>query len=265
MRRLVQRFPNLIWGRIWALTDMNDLTRSTVVLIAIPLLSILIPSLLTWAKDLRGSARRIRLIEEQSKLVTFWENWMRVESSVLPGDHTDYEAEGLISAMRSVIRRELADAGQRTIAIYKMGEVALFRHYRLTFRQFRRYRASLSSIRRALLLYEAPNPLAKSRKVFFHIILVENLLGAGLAVCAAIVKNQGWTSSLPSFLRPQSPSEFHPVARLVTLLFLVTTIVSTILWIRYRAVEAENEPMNYIRDRILARYKPQQDCSQPTK
>jgi hypothetical protein len=233
---------------------MNDLTRTILVLVAIPLAAILVPAVLTWARDLSALSRRVRQLEEQSKVITFWENWMRVESSVpISGKYPDYEAERLISDIKSAVRRELADAGRSTLTIYKMEEVRLYRRFPLTFKKFRLYRRRLSAFRRAFLFYKAPNPLAKYGHAFFHFILAEYALGVGILAWVTLAKIWENPKSFQWLLHKLSLWQ-NDLLLLPLPIGLVLIIWLTFL-MRSSVIQVENNRLNYVRDQILRRYK----------
>jgi hypothetical protein len=228
---------------------MSDLLHTTVVLFAIPFLAILVPAILTWARDLDATARRIRRVDEQSKVITFWENWSRAESSIVPAEKSrDYEAEALISSLRRTVRRELADAGRGVLRIYKLEESRSFHRFPYTYLQFRRYRARLPWMRRPLLLYRAPNPRSVSPKALFHVATAEIVLGPIIKALELRIKEPRSLPLLPgdTFLRA------HPA---VAVPLLILTILGIWLASRQAAVSRENDKSNYVRDQILFRYR----------
>jgi hypothetical protein len=227
---------------------MNDFTRTALVVV-FPLASILVPAVLTWAKDLNALSRRIRRLDEQTKIVGFWDNWMKVEQSApAEGKHPDFEAEQMISSIKKTVRREIAEAGREILAIYRMREVDLFRRYPMTFIQFQEYRSRVSRFKRALLLYKAAHPLAALRHSLFYALSIQSIVGAGIALWELVATALGKPHLLPSL--------HHP--RLLPLRIVLLTLypVAIAAWMRLSAFRSECDPSNYIRDQIYARYEP---------
>lgn len=228
---------------------MNDFTRLYVVLVIIPLAAIFVPALLTWAKDLSADARRTRQLSEQSQIVSFWDNWMKTVASVTPNDEDlNAKTERLIRHLKSEARHSLADAGQDVVTLYRSAEYRDFKTYKMTYAEFRKYRAALPVYRRLLLLYKAPNPWAKLYAGGFH-------FGVLLIVSMPIV--------LP--LKRIFRSKFvFPEPHLVALFISAHPIFSLVLfWVymlglivvqRQRAIRYENQRELYPRDRIFERY-----------
>ena len=50
------------------------------------LLGTLVTASITWAKDRKASARRQRLLEEEIKRLTFWDTWLKIQSSAAPSE-----------------------------------------------------------------------------------------------------------------------------------------------------------------------------------
>jgi hypothetical protein len=222
---------------------MFDFIRTTVELIAIPLAAILVPAVLTWARDLSSPARRMRRLDEQCKVVSFWENWTKaVSSTALPEEHSNVLDEYSLAALTQDARRELLRAGVLAKRLYRPSVDPALIKYRLTFEQFQAYRSQLSPYRRALLLYRAPNPLAAMWKAVFHFLIFT-------AIAEPIVLVLAW-SKWPS-LNPSPPAwlsalekAHHSVALfglLIWLILLMCAALGVILWARRRAIWYEND------------------------
>jgi hypothetical protein len=136
-------------------------------LIGIPLVAILIPAVLTWAKDLNPSAWRVRQLDEQSKLICFWESWIKAVSSTLPNESHKDDTGEVITLLREA-RIEQLKAGKNVLSLYRANELRDYREFKLSFTEFQQYRAGLSWLRRAFLLYKSPNPRAKFAKLSFY-------------------------------------------------------------------------------------------------
>jgi hypothetical protein len=162
---------------------MADFIRLYVVLIFNPLAAILVPALITWARDLDATARRMRLIDEQSKIVGFWDNWVKAALATIPNEkERDTGTESLIHSLVWAARGELADAGRNVYSIYRWGEYRELRRFKLDFAGFQRFRAALPWYRRAFLLYRSPNNEARSPQFTFHLLLVVIVVGIPLGV-----------------------------------------------------------------------------------
>jgi hypothetical protein len=149
-----------------------DFIRTAWVFIAIPLAGILVPAVLTWARDLSLPARRMRSLEEQYKVVSFWDGWTKaVSSTALPKEHSNRLDEVYLTTLAQDARRELIRAGQIAKSLYRPKVDPAYAKYRLTFKEFHAYRSKLPWYRRALLLYRAPNPDAARAKSYSHFVL----------------------------------------------------------------------------------------------
>ncbi len=155
--------------------SISDFVRTTLVLIGIPIASILVPALLTWARDLDAPSRRIRKLDEQSKIVAFWDGWLKTVTATKPADNRFHQkSEARIVAITREARHALADAGSSALLIYRLDEYRAYhvrrrdyRKYKLNFEEFQRYRKTLPWYRRALLLYKAPNPRLSVSRLHF--------------------------------------------------------------------------------------------------
>jgi len=248
--------PNNVFG---ACADfMNNYIHTSLVVIAIPLLAILVPALLTWARDLTGPAPRIRRLEEESKVIAFWEDWWRVESTVpINGAFCDYHAERSISAVKMAVRRELANSAKRALALYKDDEVRNFNRYPLTFAEFQKYRAGLSQFRRVLLIYKSPNPTAKFYKIAFQGCVAELFL-APLPMWWLIGKS-AWLSPkyTDAFMKNHQTLSILLLVLLLSVLLMIVavrSIIKILVSTRSKSIQFENDPIYYVRDSVFSRY-----------
>ena len=121
-----------------------------------------------WGKDLTRTSRRIRLLEEATKRVEFWELWFKTLCGIGGGTDADKagaEREMRIAAVR--VRELLAHslhASQMTVA------------------EFRDYKDNhVGKVRQYLMLYEEPSTSAALwRKILYLVLLV--LIAEGLVV-----------------------------------------------------------------------------------
>ena len=56
---------------------MADFIKLYIVILLIPIAGIAVPAMITWARDLDATARRMRAVDEQNKIVAFWDNWAK--------------------------------------------------------------------------------------------------------------------------------------------------------------------------------------------
>jgi hypothetical protein len=76
---------------------LADFIKLYIVLVFIPVAAIAVPALFTWARDFNGAARRMRRLDELSKVVSFWDSWMKTTAALVPADGERIEAtESLI-------------------------------------------------------------------------------------------------------------------------------------------------------------------------
>jgi hypothetical protein len=232
--------------------------RLYIVLIAIPSAAIFVPALLTWAKDLDAIARRMRKLEEQNKIVSFWDNWMKTVSVVVPQkEEQNAKTESLIRALTSSARHLIADAGSEAVSIYRSSEYRAWEEYKLTFAQFQTYRAGISWYRRAFLLYKAPNFSAKVFKIMFHIVAAGTIL-AFIPRPFRRTLFGGFDGVLPWLGPPHSVQVFlneHPI--LGYLLYSAYCVGVAILT-RQRSIKFENDSGYFIRDEVARRFRPEE-------
>jgi hypothetical protein len=227
-----------------------DFIRTAWVLIAIPLAGILVPAVLTWARDLSLPARRMRSLEEQSKVVSFWDGWTKaVSSTALPKENSNRLDEVYLTALAQDARRELIRAGQIAKSLYRPKVDPAYAKYRLTFKEFHAYRSKLPWYRRALLLYGAPNPYAARVKSYAHFALATATLEF-----AGLVQELLWPKKLA--LIPPPPAwlmtfvnTHHVFAYLVawvSLVLVVGVLVLGCAFFRWRTIVYENDPRYYL-------------------
>ena len=230
---------------------ISDFMRQYIVLIAIPVAAIIVPTLLTWARDLDATARRVRQLDEQNKIVSFWDNWMKTVSIVVPqeGD-SNARTERLIRSLTSSARHLLADAGRDVVSIYRDAEYREFLKFRLRFEQFRAFRAGLSWYRRAFLLYKAPNPRAEVYEFLFHFYLVSASVVVPVSLIE-IFKMHGVVGWLPP---PRVVIGALLANSTILLLVIHLSFLGVTVFLRQRSRRFENDQTYYVRDRIKRRY-----------
>jgi hypothetical protein len=147
-------------------------TLTAPILLLCPIAAILVPAALTWLKDLSASARRMRRLEELSKVVAFWDGWIKTASTTKALDPwSERPAERRIEVLVHEGRVQLANAGHDALELYLKDEMQDLKEFRLTFKQFQAYRRGLPWHRALLLLYKSPNRPAKYYRRMFHVSL----------------------------------------------------------------------------------------------
>jgi hypothetical protein len=154
-----------------------DFIKLYIVLVFIPVAAVAVPALFTWARDFNATARRMRRLDELSKVVSFWDSWMKTTATLVPAEGERIEkTESLIRMLVNFARRDLVDAGYEALEICKWGEYEELWKYKLDFAGFQKFRAGLPWYRRVFLLYKAPNRFARIPKAMFHMELSLTLL-----------------------------------------------------------------------------------------
>lgn len=231
----------------------SSLTPFFAVLIAsIPIATFLVQTILTWAKDLGASARRIRQLEEQSKVVAFWDSWIKTEALLKTSSESNLDVKGeeTIAFIRNEARRELSRVGEEALFIYRKGEYAPLLRFKLTFEEFHTYRSALPWYRRALLLYKAPNPQAKLQKVLFHFV-----------ICWTVFIRLIFR--LPSSIRllhrfwPETPNPTWMTSGYVVGMVIASSLltIGTALLMRHLAIRYENNPILYPAEKAIKRLR----------
>ncbi len=228
-------------------------------LIGIPLASIAVPAILTWARDLDATARRVRRLDEQSKIVAFWENWLKIVSSTSPtAENYDLKTEKIIEVTTYHARFALAEAGKAAVLIYRIDEFRPHWEFKLDYAGFQRYRASLPWYRRAFLLYKAPNPSAQLAKVRFYAILAGSFITVPINL---FLDRNHITPAVPP-ISPEHLKYLHShwgiglsflVLMALVLSALIVFWVGMILWTRRRVIRFENDRRYYLRDQFNSR------------
>ena len=152
----------------------------------------LINAVLVWAKELNSSARRIRLLDEGTKTVQFWDLWFKTLSQI--NDDTSQEMLRLEHELR------------RTADIVSVGPTNGPMKRKWTVETFAAYRRSLSGWRRFFLLYEQPNYVAHIYRVGAYLGLIYPFF-----VRLTIPLQQ---RHLPHWIvewRAKEPHHYHPV------------------------------------------------------
>jgi TM2 domain-containing membrane protein YozV len=77
------------------------------------LLGTLATAAITWAKDHKASARRHQLLEEEIKRLTFWEAWLKIQSSAATSESELAELQRRILDEASAASANVKEAFQR--------------------------------------------------------------------------------------------------------------------------------------------------------
>lgn len=219
--------------------------------IALSVLGIAVPALLTWARDMSAQARRIRTLDELSKLVSFWGNFIKVSEEVtsIRNQLNNCQQNNLKLLAENSIQ-DLMRAGETAKNLYRpKNTLAQQAKFPLTFRQFQKYRSQLPLYRRALLLYKAPNPRAASMKLnLYYNLCFLPILWVGTWLHYRITKKpMQWfpASKLGGLL------ESYPVLITLPSLAVIASaafalIISMYISLRRQVTECENVPRYYL-------------------
>jgi hypothetical protein len=234
-----------------------DFIKLYIVLVFIPVAAVTVPALLTWARDLNATARRMRRLDELDKVVRFWDSWMKTTATLVPFDgRYNANTESRIHGLVRLARVELADAGIEALFVRKSSEFEELGKYKLDFVEFQKFRAGLPWYRRVLLLYSAPNRFVRIPKVLFYLELSLTLLMLFVTFGGHIV---------PLSLREWEPWPIrssdafalaHPVLSRVV---LWAYFVGLVLFMRWEVTRIENNRRCYVQDRIRERLGPTEE------
>jgi hypothetical protein len=216
-----------------------------------------VPAILTWARDLDAMAQRMRQLDEQNKIVSFWDNWMKTVAAAVPPDsELNTRTEYLIGVLVGAARHELANAGRNVMTIYRQREFVEFEEFKLDFARFQRFRAALPWYRRAFLLYRSPNAAARVPKLLFHLTLVSILATFIIATVVGITLGAVGFRPHPVALPPllQAALTFHNAHSVAFNIFAWTYLICVIWFFRQSAIWRENDRSLYIRDQFRSRY-----------
>jgi hypothetical protein len=190
----------------------------------------------------------MRTLDEQYKVVLFWDNWIKaVSSTTLQQKHSNTLDEISLEALAQEARRELLRAGHVAKTLYRPKVDPTFAKYRLTFKEFHAYRSKLPWYRRALLLYKAPNPKAAFPKSLFHLMLITNIVEFSV-LPLLLPRIPILNPRLPIWLMALHKTH-HVVAGLVLLVCLILStgmLVGAYAVIRRRVIKYENDPRYYL-------------------
>lgn len=134
---------------------------------ALALAGTLISLAASWAKELNASAQRMRALEEATKRATFWDTWLKAQLAAA-------NANDEVSELKMRARAELSAAAIPIEEAYRQpaGLAPASRIDRTNYAAFQR---SVPRLRRWLLLYKPPRPIAWVPRVFFYLILAESI------------------------------------------------------------------------------------------
>lgn len=214
---------------------------------------------MTWAKDLNSSARRTHRIEELNGIIAFWGNWIKtVYSTRILGKYAEQGTEELISAVAHKVRFQIAEVGRDMLFIYN-DEVRELNEFRLNFKEFQLYRASLPWYRRFLLQYKAPNRRAKNYKSMFYFYLLSPFITITIEI--PLIHYLDYLELIPFSVLGDHLSHNNTLIFLVFLMLVLGTIGMLAAWIRmlvrlYRSsIACEKDQKLYALDRAEERIR----------
>jgi hypothetical protein len=131
------------------------------------LVGTLITAAITWARDRDVSSQRLRLLDEESKRLTFWDAWLKIQVSI-----TTSEAE--LSELRERVRAEASAAAALVKGAFQqpISESAA----PSTLAEYSKLRNSLPRWRRWSLLYKPARTRAWIPRVLFYMFAVEGIV-----------------------------------------------------------------------------------------
>ena len=231
-----------------------DFIKVYIGLIAIPL----IPHILTWARDFDATARRMRFVDHATKVVAFWDSWIKTLATITPAEgYRNAGTESLIREVTAEARHLMADVGLELIDIYRRREIRELREFPLSYKEFHAYRAGLPWLRRALLFYKSPNSRARAMKFTFQLYLWTTVFGSAAIPLAYLLRDlisaAVWPTA-PWILNRNGWDVFldaHPIACGILFYAYAFGIIS---FFRRRSIRYESHPSYFPRDRELRRF-----------
>jgi hypothetical protein len=135
----------------WLLDATQPTTSSTgnnlITVLVVTTLPVTLPLIFNWFKDRNASSRRLRQLDEATKIVAFWDSWLKTIALV------GSEESGF--TYQDVARRELALAADSVTTILRTTrESSEGRATLMANPEYIRWRESLPWWRRLLLLYK---------------------------------------------------------------------------------------------------------------
>lgn len=137
---------------------------------AFGLVGTLVPAVISWSHDRSAVSARSRTLEDATKRLAFWEQWLKLSSQVAtPGDTTPEQVQRELARLSEIIQKDsvLAHAQQNV---------------RSKSTAFQNRVDDLSTWRKVLLFYSPARSSAWFPRIFFYIGLISALIiPAGLA------------------------------------------------------------------------------------
>ena len=143
----------------------SDDVQKALVAGAFGLVGTLIPAAISWSHDRSAVSARNRTLEEATKRLAFWEQWLKVASQVtLPGDPTPDQLNQELILLREIVQKDSFVAHRELIKL--QGKTS----------EFQNKLGELSLWRRMLLLYQPPRATAWFPRIFFYLGLFAILI-----------------------------------------------------------------------------------------
>ena len=131
---------------------------------AFGLVGTLVPAVISWSHDRSAVSARSRTLEDATKRLAFWEQWLKLSSQVTtPGDTTPEQVQRELARLSEIIQKDsvLAHAQQNV---------------RSRSTAFQNRVDDLSTWRKVLLFYSPARPAAWFPRIFFYIGLISALI-----------------------------------------------------------------------------------------
>ena len=195
----------------------------------------------------------MRDLDEQSKIVSFWDSWSKAVSNRAPADNESVglDNESSLAGLRHYGLLELANAARAVRRLYLPRNYPHLIRYDRTLKQFQAHRSQLSAFRRAFLLYKAPNYGAAAWQFSFHLSII--LPTVEIPTLEILFR---YFPAVATFQKHYvrewmiSHAKTHPLIGLLAFnLTLVVLLITSIIFIgslRKLVIKYENDPEYYV-------------------
>ena len=143
----------------------SDDVQKALVAGAFGLVGTLIPAAISWSHDRDAASSRTRTLEEATKRLAFWEQWLKLSSLVVvPDDPTPAQLQNELQLLREIVQRDSLLAHSQQMRLRGKST------------EFQNRLGDLPFWRRLLLLYKPGRPNAWIPRLFFYVGLFFALL-----------------------------------------------------------------------------------------
>ena len=143
----------------------SDDVQKALVAGAFGLVGTLIPAAISWSHDRDAASARTRTLDEATKRLAFWEQWLKLCGQVsIPEDPTPAQLQNELQLLREIVQRDSLVAHAQQIRLRGKST------------EFQSRLDDLPVWRRLLLLYKPGRPNAWIPRLFFYVGLFFALL-----------------------------------------------------------------------------------------